>query len=168
MNKKLLSIQIIGLGLILALLTACSTVDKTAYKNARTLPPLEVPPNLMAPAVRDGVEMVTQTDSISAGKAALIWERDGGLVMVVNLDYATAWLQIGNILKAQGFSIKSENQNKGFYHLQLQSISKQLSIEDRGVTTLVTIIDTDNRRDHSNEAYQVLSKIHAELYSASP
>ncbi len=163
MNKKIFFLRVIVLGLSLALLAACSSIDKTAYKNARTLPSLEIPPNLMAPAVSEGVEMVTQTDSVAAGKAALIWERDGGLLMVLNLDYATAWMQIGEILKAKGFSIKSEEKAKGLYHLQLQDSSKQLSIEDRGVKILVTILDSKKRRDHSNEAYQILSKIHAEL-----
>ncbi len=162
-NKKLFFFRVFVLGLSLVLLPACSSVDKTVYKNARTLAPLEIPPNLMAPAVSDGVEMTTQTNSITASKAALIWERDGGLVMVLNLDYATAWTEIGAILKAQGFSIKGESQAKGLYNLQLQGIPKQLSVEDRGVTTLITMIDSENRRDHSNEAYQVLSKIHAEL-----
>ena len=163
MNKKIFSLRLTVLGLSLALLAACSSIDKTAYKNARTLPSLEIPPNLMAPAVSEGVEMITHTDSVAAGKAALIWERDGGLIMVLNLDYATAWMQIGEILKAKGFSIKNEEKSKGLYHLQLQDSSKQLSIEDRGVKILVTIFDSKNRRDHSNEAYQILSKIHAEL-----
>lgn len=163
MNKKTFFLQVIGLGLSLVFLTACSSVDKTVYKNSRTLPTLEIPPNLMAPSVSEGVEMTTQTDGVTAGKSALIWQRDGGLIMVLNLDYATAWSQLGDILKAQDFSITSENQAKGLYYLQLQGVSKQLSVEDRGVMTLITIINAENLRDHSDEAYRVLSKIHAEL-----
>ncbi|MCF6236251.1 MAG: outer membrane protein assembly factor BamC [Gammaproteobacteria bacterium] len=162
-NKKWFYLQTVALSLSLILLSACSSVDKTLYKDARTLPPLEIPPNLMAPEVADGVEMTTQTDDVSAGKSALIWERDGGLIMVLNLDYATAWLLIGDVLKAQGFSIKNESKAKGLYTLQLQGTSKQLSVEDRGVKILVTMIGSKNQRDHSAEAYQVLSKIHAEL-----
>ncbi len=162
-NKKRFSLQMVVLSLSLALLSACSSVDKTLYKDARTLPPLEIPPNLIAPETSDGVEMTTQTDDVIAGKSALIWERDGGLIMVLNLDYTTAWMLIGEILKAQDFLIKNASQEKGLYDLQLQGVSKQLSVEDRGVKTVVTIIDSKKHRDHSDEAYQVLSKIHAEL-----
>ncbi len=162
-NKKIFSLRVISLGLSLILITACSSVDKTVYKDARTLPLLEIPPNLMAPKVDDGVEMRTLTDQISAGKTALIWERDGGLVMVLNLDYATAWSQIGDVLKEQGFVVKNESQAKGLYDLKLQDTSKQLSVEDRGVKTLITIINAENRRDNSDEAYLILSKVHSKL-----
>jgi len=38
-NKKWFYLQTVALSLSLILLSACSSVDKTLYKDARTLPP---------------------------------------------------------------------------------------------------------------------------------
>ncbi len=146
------------------MLGACSSVDKSAYKSARTLPPLEIPPDLMSPAAGDDIEMTVKANGVFAAKSALIRERDGALAVVINdMDFATAWSKVGDILAAIGVAVEDGQRSKGLYRLNFQGEVKRLSIEDRGVMVLLTVIDAGNRRDGSDAAYNLLSKIHAGL-----
>ncbi|NOY61933.1 MAG: hypothetical protein GXP10_02055 [Gammaproteobacteria bacterium] len=158
-----------------ALLTACSTptVDER-YKNARTVQWLEIPPDLISPAVdsNSGITPAANdlTDSIDAAYAALIVEHLGGFSLLLMEPFEQAWPLIEKQLAVAAIAIIEQNKTLGLLTLQpggakdkSLSPTQRLSLQQRGRHTLITVVDEQGQRSDSAAAFDLLSTLQKNL-----
>ncbi len=107
----------------IAMLFACSNIPQSEieYKQSRSLPSLEVPPDLITPAVDENAQIPTilttpltgQPIKISTGEEIRV-ERDGGLRwLVIKGETPPLKQRIRNFWQDRGFEIQEEDSRSG-------------------------------------------------------
>jgi len=112
-----------------ALLTSCSkgkieTVDKSIdYQNARSIPPLKHPDhsNDVPENLDQSLQTITleqpQVANPNAVKAAIIKDKEGLPLLLVNSEYEQAWQYLDNQLKQKNITVYNRNKEAGLFSI---------------------------------------------------
>jgi outer membrane protein assembly factor BamC len=167
--------------------------DKIDYKSAQQLPPLEVPPDLAAPATDDryaipGAPGTAPADSAAATSPVTLIKGDAGNSMLsVKDSFDRAWRRVGLAIDRSGINIEDRDRSKGIYRVRYADaeapkdegfFSKWLSLgktskpEDKHYQILVTekeggstvsVLGADGNLDKSEAASRMLALLYEQM-----
>ncbi len=172
--------------LALISLTACSTFDRTfpdnsdVYKQAETLPDLEIPPDLTRDAITNMMAIPGEGAAGNAGenavapKLAVMQVINGKSIVTLPEEFTVAWAQIEQTLLGSGMEIDGQDQQKGTFDVSYTDETKGsswfsflgsnkdsyvISLTGVGDKTELVVLDEDGEWKPTEESDRILSTL---------
>jgi len=170
--------------LALMSLTACSTFSRTfpdnsdVYKQAETLPDLEIPPDLTKDAMSNMMnipgEGAIANANAPAPKQAVMQVINGKSIVTLPEEFTVAWSQMEQTLLGSGMEIDGQDQQKGTFDVTYQDETKGsswfsflgsnkdsyvISLTGVGDKTELVVLDEDGEWKPTAESDRILSTL---------
>lgn len=170
-------------------LSACSTFDrvfpstKDEYKQAETMPDLEIPPDLTKGAINDVMAIPGQGGNVAASSAtpepaapprpAEIQVNNGKSIVAIPDDLTIAWTRIEQTLTGSGLTVDTQDQAKGTFNVTYTDESRSwfqsllhgnqneyvISLTGSGDKTELVVLDEKGEWNPTEESDRILSTI---------
>ena len=170
--------------LALMSLTACSTFNRSfpdnsdVYKQAETLPDLEIPPDLTKDAMSNmmnipGEGAVANTNG-PAPKQAVMQVINGKSIVTLPEEFTVAWSQMEQTLLGSGMELDGQDQQKGTFDVTYKDETKGsswfsflgsnkdsyvISLTGVGDKTELVVLDEDGEWKPTAESDRILSTL---------
>ncbi len=170
--------------LALMSLTACSTFNRSfpdnsdSYKQAETLPDLEIPPDLTKDAMSNMMnipgEGAVANANAPAPKQAVMQVINGKSIVTLPEEFTIAWSQVEQTLLGSGMEIDGQDQQKGTFDVTYQDETKGsswfsflgsnkdsyvISLTGVGDKTELVVLDEDGEWKPTEESDRILSTL---------
>ena len=168
--------------LALLSLTACSTFNRTfpdnsdVYKQAETLPDLEIPPDLTKDAITNMMAIPGEgaAANTAAPKQAVMQVINGKSIVTLPEEFTVAWAQIEQTLLGSGMEIDGQDQQKGTFDVSYTDETKGsswfsflgsnkdsyvISLTGVGDKTELVVLDEDGEWKPTEESDRILSTL---------
>jgi len=170
--------------LALMSLTACSTFNRSfpdnsdVYKQAESLPDLEIPPDLTRDAMSNMMnipgEGAVANPNAPAPKQAVMQVINGKSIVTVPEEFTIAWSQVEQTLLGSGMEIDGQDQQKGTFDVTYTDETKGsswfsfmgsnkdsyvISLTGVGDKTELVVLDEDGEWKPTAESDRILSML---------